>query len=96
MWKNQISTSKKFKDKDFEFVQFRVAIYILLCIHITIDNINIENSNGTGMYNVAGNVVVTYSTISETKPQNDVGGRRFTHRVHLLYTWEYKLSEYTQ
>ena len=66
----QVSASKNVLVKQFEFVQFRVAIYVLFCIDVTIDSVDIKDSVGTGlvMYNVAGDITVANSIISETKP----------------------------
>ena len=68
---NRTSASKKFEVSKFEFVQFRVTVYILFCINLTVDNVHIESSIGTGlvMYNVAGDVTVSNSNISNSKPQ---------------------------
>ena len=60
----QFSTSNNFLVKNssvLEFVRFRVALYVLLCIHATIENVHIESSFGTGLvlYNTAGNVTVS-------------------------------------
>ena len=69
---NQTSASTKFEVSKFEFVQFRVAVYILFCINLTVDNVHIESSNGTGLvlYNTAGNVTVSNSIIISMELQS--------------------------
>ena len=44
---NQTSTSKNFVNN--EFIQFNVALYFLLCETVSLSNVNITNSSGTGM-----------------------------------------------
>ena len=84
---NRTSASKKFEVSKFEFVQFRVAVYILFCINLTVDNVNIESSIGTGLvlYNTAGNVTLSNSNISNSKPQTgkDVGAGG----LHIAFTY---------
>ena len=84
---NQISTSKNFLKKQFQFVQFHVAMYVLFCIQVTIDNLHIKNSIGTGlvMYNVAGTVTVSYSSITNSTPQT--GGHVGAGGLHIEYTY---------
>ena len=44
---SQTSTSKNFVNN--EFIQFNVALYFLLCETVSLSNVNITNSSGTGM-----------------------------------------------
>ena len=84
---NQISTSKNFQDKQFQFVQFHVALYVLFCIELTIDSVYIESSIGTGlvMYNVAGSVNVSYCCIINSTPQT--GEHVGAGGLHIEFTY---------
>ena len=85
----QFSTSKNFLVKNFEFVRFRVALYVLLCIHATIENVHIESSFGTGLvlYNTAGNVRVSYSNINNSKPWPQSGKEVGAGGLHIEFTY---------
>ena len=88
----QFSTSKNFTVKTssvLEFVRFRVALYVLLCIHATIENVHIESSFGTGLvlYNTAGNVTVSYSNINNSKPWPQTDKEVGAGGLHIEFTY---------
>ena len=62
-------------------------MYVLFCIQVTIDNLDIKNSIGTGlvMYNVAGSVTVSYSNITNSTPQT--GEHVGAGGLHIEYTY---------
>ena len=82
---NRISASQNFAASEFTFIQFRVALYILLSINVTIYNVHIEHSVGTGivLYNAAGNVKVAYSNITFSSIMDEFGAGG----LHIAFTY---------
>jgi predicted outer membrane repeat protein len=64
----QLSTNRNVFDKQTVYVTINVAIYMMLCINVTLSNIHFINSNNTALalYNVAGNVTITECTFNGT------------------------------
>ena len=62
----QFSTSRNFSESDtvFSFLKFQVAVYVLSCQFVQINNVIINSSIGTGLtiYNTQGNVSILDST----------------------------------
>ena len=62
----QISTSRDFHADHFKLLHYQVALYMSICNNVTLSNVHIDSSNGTGltMYNVFGHVYIIDSVFS--------------------------------
>ena len=62
----QTSTSRDFYADHFELLHYQVALYMSICNNVSLSNVHIDSSNGTGltMYNVFGHVDIIDSVFS--------------------------------
>ena len=69
----QISTSRDFHADHFELLRYQVALYMSSCNNVTLSNVHIDSSNGTGltMYNVFGHVFIVDSVFSNNPFWNE-------------------------